>query len=66
MIGRKRDDEGNPIGRRSDKRHFADDDRIYLVEFADSEVTQLTANTIAMTMHANCDTEGNEYLLLDF
>lgn len=65
VIGRKRDDEGNPIGRRSEKGHFADDDRVYLVEFADGEVTELTANTIAMTMYANCDAEGNEYLLLD-
>jgi hypothetical protein len=45
VIGRKRDDEGNPIGKRSERGHFADVDRVYLVKFADGEgeVTELTA-----------------------
>ena len=52
------------MGRRSDSGYLADDSRLYLVEFPDGEVTELTANTIATTMYANCDAEGNEYILL--
>lgn len=65
VVSRKRDEDGNPIGRRSERGFFQEDDRVYLVEFADGEVTELTANVIAQTMYANCDAEGNEYLLLD-
>ena len=65
VVSRKRDEDGNPIGRRSDSGHLVNDTRMYLVEFPDGEVTELTANTIATTMYANCDDEGNEYLLLE-
>ena len=63
VVSRKRDGDGNPIGRKS--ANAAVDSRMYNVEFADGEVTELTANIIATTMIANCDEEGNEYLLLD-
>ena len=54
-----------PFGRRSEFGHLTDDSRMYLVEFPDGEVTELTANMIATTMYANCDVEGNEYILLE-
>ena len=41
------------------------DTRMYQVEFAGGEVTELTANVIAESMNAQCNTEGNKYLLLD-
>ena len=38
---------------------------IYQVDFAGGEVTELIANVIAESMYAQCDPDGNEYLLLD-
>ena len=39
--------------------------RMYQVEFAAGEITELTANVIAESMYSQHDAEGNEYLLLD-
>ena len=36
----------------------------YQVEFAGSEVTELTAKIISELMYAQCDADGNDYLLL--
>ena len=36
----------------------------YQVNF-DGDVMELTANVIVKSMHAHCDADGNEYLLLD-
>ena len=40
------------------------DTRTYEVEFADGQRTELAANVIAENMFAQCDSEGNQYLLL--
>lgn len=40
------------------------DTRTYEVEFADGQTAELTANVIAQNMFAQCDSEGNQYLLL--
>ena len=40
------------------------DTRTYEVEFADGQTTELAANVIAENMFAQCDSEGNQYLLL--
>ena len=45
VIRRKRDAEGNPIGRENNNPIL--DTRQYEVQFADGEVTELTANVIA-------------------
>ena len=37
------------------------DTRMYQVEFAGDEVTELTTNVIAESMYAQQDTNGNEY-----
>ena len=37
---------------------------MYQVEIAGDEVTKLTTNVIAASMYAQCDVDGNEYLLL--
>ena len=41
------------------------DTRLYQVEFNGVKVMELTANVIAESMHAQCDADGNEHLLLD-
>ena len=41
------------------------DIRTYNVEFEDGDVTEFTANVIAENMYAQCDAEGNQYVLLD-
>ena len=41
------------------------DPRMYHIEFAGGEVTELTTNVIVESMYAQCDADGNEYLLLD-
>ena len=41
------------------------DTRTYQIEFAGREVTELTANIIEELMFSQCDSKGNEYLLLD-
>jgi hypothetical protein len=40
------------------------DTRTYQVEFPDGQFAEVSANTIAQSMYAMCDTEGNQYLLL--
>ena len=41
------------------------DTRMNQVKFAASKVTELTANVITESMYAQCDADGNEYLLID-
>ena len=38
---------------------------MYQVEFTGGKITELTANILAESMYAQCDADGNEYLLLD-
>jgi len=40
------------------------DSRTYEVEFPDGEVTEYSANAIAENMFAQCDMEGNQFLLM--
>ena len=37
----------------------------YIVEFEDSTEAELTVNAIAQSMYAQCDHDGNQYLMLD-
>jgi hypothetical protein len=39
--------------------------REYIVGFHDDDVTELTANLIVKSMYAQCDPNGNQYVLLD-
>ncbi len=55
--------DGNPIGRRSDNSIL--DTWLYGIKFLDGEAALLPANTIAQAMYAQCDVDGNEYLLLN-
>ena len=63
VVARSRDANGNVMGRSHTIPIL--DTRMYQVEFAGGEVTELTANVIAESMYAQCDSEGNEYLLID-
>jgi len=63
MISRKRDAEGNTVGRANGNLIL--DTRTYNVEFGDGTITELTANKIAECMYAQCDPMGNQYVLLD-
>jgi hypothetical protein len=41
------------------------DRREYIMTFDDGDVTDLTANLIPESMYAQCDPDGNQYVLLD-
>ena len=57
------DADGNPIGRSNQNPIL--DTCLYEVEFPGGQMTDLAANIIAESMHAQCDVDGDEYLLLE-
>ena len=63
VSSRKRTSEGHMIGRAH--AHPILDTRVYNVKFPDGEEVAYAANVIAENMYAQCDTEGNHFLLLD-
>ena len=63
MTERKRDHEGNVIGRYNANPIL--DTREYEVKFEDGDVTKLTKNAIAESMYAMCDENGDHILLFD-
>ena len=63
VTGCKRDIGGNTSGRASENPIL--DTREYTVQFEYGEVNELTANTIAESMYAQCDPDRNQYVLLD-
>ena len=60
---RARDNDNNPIGRAHDNP--IKDSREYTVEFEDGREADLAANVIAQSMYAQCDTDGNMYVMID-
>jgi hypothetical protein len=60
---RARDNTGNPVGRANDNPIL--DTREYIVEFDDGTEADLSANVIAQNMYAQCDPDGNCYVLFD-
>ena len=60
---RLRDADGNPIGRANENPIL--DTREYVVEFDDGTQAELAANVIAQSMYAQCDPDGNTYVLFD-
>ena len=60
---RKRDLDGNPKGVANANPIL--DTREYVVTFDDGDLTELNANLIAASMYAQCDPDGNQYVLLD-
>jgi hypothetical protein len=63
VTGRKRDIDGNPTGIANAIPIL--DTRDFVATFDDGDVTELTANLIAESMYAQCDPDGNQYVLLD-
>jgi hypothetical protein len=63
VTARKRDRDGNPIGHANDNPIL--DTRSYIVDFDDSDQTELTTNKIAESLHSQCDPDGNQYVLLE-
>jgi hypothetical protein len=63
VTNRKRDIDGNLKGIANANPIL--DTREYVVTFDDGDITELTANLIAESMYAQCDPDGNEYVLLD-
>ena len=62
VTGRKRDIDGNTTRRAPDNPILYT--REYNVQFEDGEVTEFTANVIAKYMYAQCEPDGNQYVLL--
>jgi hypothetical protein len=63
VTSRKRDMDGNLKGTANNNPIL--DTREYVVTFDDGDVTDLTASMIAASMYAQCDPDGNQYVLLD-
>jgi hypothetical protein len=63
VIGRKRDADGNPVGRRNANPLL--DTREYEVEFQDGATDNFTANIIAENLYSQVDSEGNSYSVLN-
>ncbi len=59
---RKRDRDGNPVGRANDNP--IRNARSFIIDFDDGEQTELTANMIAESLYLQCDPNGNQYILL--
>ena len=59
----KTDELGEPTGRWNDNPIL--DTRTYYVEFPDGAELEYTANTIAENMWAQCDIDGNQWLLME-
>jgi hypothetical protein len=63
ITSRKRDKDGNPIGLANANPIL--DTREYTFTFDGGDETGLSANLITETMYAQCDPNGNQYVLLD-
>jgi hypothetical protein len=62
VIGRKRDKDGNPIGRAH--RNPILDTRVYEVSFSDGTISEYSVNVISKALYTQVDADGNRFLLL--
>jgi len=62
VINRKRDLDGNPIGRANTNPIL--DTRIYEVEFPDGTIAEYAANVLAEALYTQVDADGNRFLQL--
>jgi hypothetical protein len=63
VTSQKRDKDGNPV-----ELAYANpilNTHEYTFTFNDGDKTMLNANLIAEAMYAQCDPDGNQYVLLD-
>jgi hypothetical protein len=63
VTSRKKDKDGNPVGLANTNPIL--DTREYTFTFDDGDETVLNANLIAEAMSAQCNPDGNQYVLLD-
>ena len=63
VISSKHDSDGNPIGNANNNPIL--DSRRYEGQFDDGAMSKLDANFIAISIYAQCDPGGNQYILLD-
>ena len=63
VVKRARDNYENAVGR--ERQNPILDTHQYVVEWEDGQQTELSANIIAQSMYAQCDADGNNYLLFD-
>eukprot|EP00804_Cyclotella_cryptica_P015837 CCRYP_006340-RA/>CCRYP_006340-RA protein AED:0.27 eAED:0.33 QI:64/0/0/1/0/0.33/3/0/257 len=63
VLHRKRDADGKAVG--TAHHNPALDTRVYEVRFPDGRTEELAANVIAEAVYAQCDADGNQYVLLD-
>ncbi len=61
--GRKRENDGSLRGTGNNNPIL--DTRSYMVSFEDGSEAEYSANVLAENMYAQCDTEGNQYLLME-
>ena len=64
VTNRSRDSDGNPLGTANEK--YILDTRQYIVQLNDGDEAEHAANVIATNMYAQCDHDGNQYVLLDY
>ena len=62
IINRKRDLDGNPIGRANTNPIL--DTQVYEVEFLDGTIAEYAANVLAEALYMQVNTDGNRFLLL--
>jgi hypothetical protein len=62
VIGRKRDSDGNPVGRYHPNPIL--DTSIHEVEFPDGTISNYAANVLTEALYSQIDAEGNRWLLL--
>jgi hypothetical protein len=63
VISRKRDKDSNPVGLAN--ANLILDTCEYMFTFDDGDETILNANLIAEAINAQCNLDGNQYVLLD-
>ena len=63
VLKRARDNDNNVIGHANENPIL--DTRGYAVEFDDGEQAELSSNAIAQSMYAQCDPDGNQYVIFD-
>jgi hypothetical protein len=61
MTMQKQEQDGNPIERVNDNQIL--DTQFYIVDFDGGDQTEVIANMIAMSLHLQCDPDGNQYVL---
>ena len=63
VMKRARDNDDNVIVCANEKPIL--DTRGYIVEFEDGEQAELAVNTISQSMYAQCNPDGNKYVMFD-